>query len=449
MNWRSLATTQKQQLAESTTTIDSLNQRLSTFSQQVVDLQFQLAVQGETTLRRNSDSDANERLSKVRLEYDILKAEHDQLLTRAEAAEAGIETAARICTQKDTELRQLFSTSQAQLSATNALEQALAQADFETNEARTAADRLREQLAVARRDLASRQWRERCPDGDQDDEEVAPPGRKLGQKRKRVQFAPSPPAGEPQQLPTSLSPTTTHPSAPTAAAAKPILRRPTDRSHAAGATASTPRPISKARPARNRSLESRNDIGEEELQGLSIQDSQSSTGKRSRSHKSLAEEGYDEDDGPPPFEFNAVTSWNADGSVGGGYPNEDLYKGVGELWEKIELVRDFWEQRAGKYWQDDFTKKGRKACLPQWVTKKLCGGKDMEFPGSARLAGGQTLWRADSKGKAACQDCVANGWPCFTWFDGNGGELLLLPLHEHDRRLRVEVEFEIRYWVNA
>ncbi len=73
----------------------------------------------------------------------------------------------------------------------------------------------------------------------------------------------------------------------------------------------------------------------------------------------------------------------------------------------------------------------------------------MDLPDGARLPGGLTLWRADGRGKAACRDCVANGWPCFTWYDGNGGELLLLPLHEHDRKLKVEVGFEIRYWIDA
>ncbi len=73
----------------------------------------------------------------------------------------------------------------------------------------------------------------------------------------------------------------------------------------------------------------------------------------------------------------------------------------------------------------------------------------MLLPNGGKLSGSHTLWRTDCEGKMACEDCVAKGWPCFTWYEGNGGELLLLPLHEQDRRRRVKAGHESRHWVNS
>ncbi|KAK0943135.1 hypothetical protein LTR29_005308 [Friedmanniomyces endolithicus] len=456
MDWRSLAATQKQQLAESTTSIDRLHQRLSTSSQQVADLQYQLAEQGEelATLRTNSVSQENERLSKLRLEFDILKANNDQLLRRAEEAEAGLEAAVTVCNQKEADLRQLLNTSQTSQLETKALEQALAHARSETKQARTVADGLREELRVAKREHANQRWRARCPDDDPDDEELAPPDRKLAHVRKQIPAAFNTIAKIAQALPRSTGTTATYPNVPRPKPPYVIPHRPSNRRQPAAAPISTSQPLASTHRQRKRPAEHGYTFGEEELRGLNIQDSQPPSVKRRRTKRSLAEEdrdddGVGEDDGPPCFEFNAITSWQPDGSPGGGYMSEDLGGRAEELWEKIELVRDLWEEAAGKYWQDEFTKKGRKACLPQCVTKKLCSGKEMDLPDGARLPGGLTLWRADGRGKAACRDCVANGWPCFTWYDGNGGELLLLPLHEHDRKLKVEVGFEIRYWIDA
>ena len=88
---------------------------------------------------------------------------------------------------------------------------------------------------------------------------------------------------------------------------------------------------------------------------------------------------------------------------------------------------------------------------PQCVTKKLCGGKDLENS-TAQIGRGSAKWRKDAVGKAACGDCVRNGLPCFTWTDVEGkgeGDFLLLPLHEADRVKKVEEGFEIRHWLNA
>ncbi|TKA77061.1 hypothetical protein B0A55_04402 [Friedmanniomyces simplex] len=453
MDWRSLATTQKQQLAERTTTIDRLNQRLSTSSQQVADLQFQLAEQGEglAALRTNSGSHASDRLSKLQLQYEILQGNHNQLLKRAEAAEADLVNAVTLYDQREADLRRRTSAGQAQPHATQTLEKALAQSRSETQEAHRLASELKEQLQVAKRENASLRWRARCPGDDQDDEELAPEGHISARPRKQPTVSSYAPllSAEPPLKPPNVK--DARPKVPVAKASQAITRTLVHRQQPAVPT--TPRSQPTASPPRKRKRPLEDDdhhIGEQELRDLDLRDFQSPLGKRRRSDRSLAEEeGGGEDDGPPKFGFNAITSWQADGFPGEGYPHEDLRGVADELWEKIEVVRDLWEEAAGKYWQDEFTKKGKKSCAAQCITKKLCGGKDVDLPGRAKLSGGRTLWRTGHEGKVACQDCVAKGWPCFTWYDGNGGELLLLPLHEQDRRRKVEAGFEIRHWIDA
>ena len=116
------------------------------------------------------------------------------------------------------------------------------------------------------------------------------------------------------------------------------------------------------------------------------------------------------------------------------------------------MSQSSWRRRLmlTHYRQFEFTKKGWKSGLPQCVTKKLCGGKDLD---DAQISKGGTKWRSGSEGKAACSDCVKAGRPCFTWYEGNDsgtwGELLLLPLHEQDRVKKVGDGFEIRHWLNA
>ncbi|KAK0273270.1 hypothetical protein LTR35_012342 [Friedmanniomyces endolithicus] len=517
MAWRTLATTQQQQLAERDTTIDILNQRLSASNQQVAALQFQLAEQAEglVTSRTSSDSHESDRLSKLLLEHDVLKAKHDQLSKRAEAAEADLKAAVTLCSQREVSLRDRPNPSPAQVNTTEALEQAVAQAKSETTQARTLADDLREQLRVARREHASQRWRERCPDGDQDDEELAPPSHKPTPMCKQSLMGSAYPSlKEMQPLPKSLKIIVTNSGAPDATALRSTARTQRDHQCLAGATISRSRRSTIPRRKRKRGVRDDRYTVAQELRRLHMKGYQPPDGKRRRSEKSLAldaifeddsseddsgeddsgeddgdededgegesgeddggevgngendggevensegdngEDNGDEDEGgeedePSRYKFTAVTSWRADGLPGDSYTSGELREGFKELWEKIEVMWDVWDEVPGKRWHDKFPNKGEKLCVAQCMTKTLCGGQGMQLPDGGKLPGGHTLWRTDCEGKMACEDCVAKGWPCFTWYEGNGGELLLLPLHEQDRRRKVKAGHENRHWVNS
>ncbi|KAK0252994.1 hypothetical protein LTS09_011904 [Friedmanniomyces endolithicus] len=516
MAWRTLATTQQQQLAERVTTIETLNQRLSTSNQQVAALQFQLAEQAEelVTSRTNPDSHESDRLSKLLLQNDVLKAKHDQLAKRAEAAEADLEAAVTLRSQREVNLRERPSPSQEQVNTTDALEHAVAQAKSETAQAKTLADDLREQLRVARREHASQRWQERCPDGDQDDEELAQLSHKSSRMRNRSPMGSAqPPLKETQPLPKPLKIIVTDLGAPDATASRSTARTQPDYQCLAGATISRSQRSTSPRPKRKRHGRDDRYTVAQELRRLHVNGYQPPDGKRRRSGKSLAQddsfeddsseddsseddsgeddsdedengegesgeddggevengetdggevdngEGDDGDDNggegdgganhePSRYKFTAVTSWQADGLPGHIYTSGELREVAKELWEKIEVMWDVWGEDPGKRWHDKFANKGEEFRVAQCMTKALCGGQGMLLPDGGRLSGGHALWRTDFEGKVACRDCVAKGWPCFTWYEGNGGEPLLLPLHEQDRQRRVKAGRESRHWVN-
>ncbi|KAK3114612.1 hypothetical protein LTR53_006909 [Teratosphaeriaceae sp. CCFEE 6253] len=479
MDWRSLAQEQKKQISEVTRTVDDLNQRLSTSLQLVSELQYQLAEQSETLATASSQNAVIEdRLDASLRESETLRTDRVLRMNQAAALKAEHEAALARSTKVERQLRQQLKEGSTTQTCVPSL--ALARSRAECQEAKARAENLTKQLAAANRELArsrgeSAAWKDHY-ERDQDDEEPAP------------EHNSSNPVLQTQPLPQRTKPSNSQPVSPRVPI--PALRR--------AVAASTPRPCVPPRlPAtprkRKRVIDeesseddvdeqsSEDDIDEQsiedgideqsiegdidehipaqELADLELQSSGCPTpaGKRRRNGASLSEL---EDVGRPdiaadgeylipPFAFNAVTTWKAGGRPDG-FSDDDLEGVAGELWESIQVVRDMWEEIAGQYWQYDLLKKGKKSSLPQCITKKLCGGKVLSD--DVQLCGGRTLWRRDAAGKAACRDCVAHGWPCFTWYDcgdGSGGELLLLPLHEQDRVKKVETGFEIRHWLNT
>ena len=62
------------------------------------------------------------------------------------------------------------------------------------------------------------------------------------------------------------------------------------------------------------------------------------------------EDDSGEDDEPSRYKFTAVTSWQADGLPGDSYTSGELREVAKELWEKIEVMWDVWEEVPGKRW---------------------------------------------------------------------------------------------------
>ena len=135
------------------------------------------------------------------------------------------------------------------------------------------------------------------------------------------------------------------------------------------------------------------------------------------------------------FEFQAVTQHYDSGDIDAFHSKEDLSDECEELWARIKKQVDQWEEAKGEEWTFEFEKPGYRMVNPPCVTTKLMGH-----------SGGKMQWRAGCEGKFACKKCVEEERPCFTW---NGEEFWLLPLHEEDRKWKVEDGNEIRYWLNV
>lgn len=130
----------------------------------------------------------------------------------------------------------------------------------------------------------------------------------------------------------------------------------------------------------------------------------------------------------------AVTEHYHSGDIDTFHSRDDLSGECAELWARIKKQVDEWEEAKGEDWRFEFEKPGYRMVNPPCVTTKLKG------------KGGKMQWRAGCEGKFACKKCVAEERPCFTW---NGEEFWLLPLHEEDRKWKVEAGSEIRYWLNV
>ncbi|KAK4889860.1 hypothetical protein LTR27_011373 [Elasticomyces elasticus] len=466
-DWRSVAAQQKQQLESKNATIDHLNQQVRTAERQVADLQFQLAEAGEalTTARTKTNTTANELLSKAQLKYDDLAAKYGQVLNRARLAEDDLEAAIVLYHQKDAELR-----TRAHPGAGNKeLERMLAVSRAEN-------EKLTTELAAAKRETACLRFQNPEYDVDQDDEELRPE-----QCKTYTSVAGQPTALSASLVSRRMPPAYKQTSSTSCTVAAPSLLT----SIPVRAKATAPATPRKRKRAVESDIEESEDEGveeeaeetnydedddldnidEDELRDLRQQASPPPTPKRRRVVKDLR----DSDDDIVDFTFDAIISWHADGRPEDNLSDDDLKDVAEELWEGIEVVRDKWQLECGEYWyitaysqsittlasiyarQYDLEKPGRKATdRAQCVTKKLCGGK--ETSDGVELLGGPTLWRKGVEGKAACRDCVANGWPCFTWYRANDeedGRLLLLPLHDLDRKQKVQEGFEIRHWLNA
>ncbi|KAI7235272.1 hypothetical protein KC330_g4378 [Hortaea werneckii] len=177
---------------------------------------------------------------------------------------------------------------------------------------------------------------------------------------------------------------------------------------------------------------------------------------------------------PPPLTFPipfiAVTTYErrtastvdpstGEWSVAEHFLSEELHSEVGELWDRLAIVREKWEVFKGPGWwsgENLWGWLGRKS----FVSPPMRGGRngqgEEEGGGGvfkpfciAKMAmgGGTTRWREGGEGRFACADCVASQLPCLSW-SPRYEAVLLLPLHERDRVRRVEVGFEIRYWLN-
>ncbi|KAK4550511.1 hypothetical protein LTR36_000090 [Oleoguttula mirabilis] len=133
------------------------------------------------------------------------------------------------------------------------------------------------------------------------------------------------------------------------------------------------------------------------------------------------------------FTFTAIESYAADGSgnINNHESEEMKYMPIGELWDRIHRVQDFWELKKGKHWRDIFETSSKAKCC---VTKRVKGG-------------GGTQWRAGCDGKYACKDCAKMKLPCFTW-DATQWSFQLLPLHDDDRLDKLDDELEMHFWVN-
>ena len=142
-----------------------------------------------------------------------------------------------------------------------------------------------------------------------------------------------------------------------------------------------------------------------------------------------------------PFEFKMVYGYTNADKTGFGENTEiscneshEMRDVCAELWDKVEALTDFCEEKAGYDWQWEFQK-------PKHSTKgeqSLCV--------RSKFLRRKMAWRAGDDGWFACNDCAGLGLPCFSW---TGKEFWLLPLHDQDRRLPVEKDKEIRYWINA
>ena len=359
--WKSLALDQRRQIEERSNTIDTLNQRLSTFNRQIDDLKFQLAEQNERLSAVGQQSQAPDKLAQLQLRFDLLENNYRQLLKQAHAAEAGRQAVLAGWKQNKIEFSRDLTAARAQHTESNvhanavqALQTQLNQSRAETQQARKHAEGLTRQLTAANKENAELQGhtasRKARQDQDQDDEEPMP---KVKFEQRNSSSSANGVAARPQTLPQRPKTVTApQPSAPRTIAAQPSAPIPmTPRHPKTAAPVSPPAPAGTPRK-RKRAVDD-DSITRQELEDLKLSDAQVLPGKRRKSNISMSEldDGFSEDEnGVPKFAFNALINWEADGSTGEGYSSEDLQGVMGELWEKIETVRNMWEEAAGGYW---------------------------------------------------------------------------------------------------
>ena len=172
---------------------------------------------------------------------------------------------------------------------------------------------------------------------------------------------------------------------------------------------------------------------------------------------------------PPsfPLPFKAITHYlpptsstidpvTGEWDVAEHFSSEDIRSELGELWDRLAVVREKWEVFKGPEWPPAGGE-NMKAWLerksftsPSTRTGKEAGAGRVFKPfclTKMAMGGGKTRWREGGEGRFACADCVASELPCLSW-SPRFEAVLLLPLHEKDRVRGVEVGLEIRYWLN-
>ncbi|KAI7476845.1 hypothetical protein KC351_g9215 [Hortaea werneckii] len=142
------------------------------------------------------------------------------------------------------------------------------------------------------------------------------------------------------------------------------------------------------------------------------------------------------------------------------FSSEDIRTELGDLWDRLAVVREKWEVFRGTGWPGTAAAAGDEE---GWLERKSFtsstragkgngdrGGKGVFKPfciTKMAMGGGKTRWREGGEGRFACADCVASELPCLSW-SPRYEAVLLLPLHELDRTRGVEEGLEIRYWLN-
>ncbi|KAI7559286.1 hypothetical protein KC316_g13157 [Hortaea werneckii] len=191
---------------------------------------------------------------------------------------------------------------------------------------------------------------------------------------------------------------------------------------------------------------------------------------------STSSSSSDQETSPPPptfpIPFIAVTTYEpltastvdpstGEWSVAEHFLSDELHAEVGELWDRLAIVREKWDVFKGPGWLSGENLSGwlgRKSFVsPPPPPPGRGSGRHRQEGGGvfkpgcitkmAMNGGATTRWREGGEGRFACADCVASRLPCLTW-SPRYEAVFLLPLHERDRVRRVEVGFEIRYWLN-
>ncbi|KAI7191443.1 hypothetical protein KC363_g3881 [Hortaea werneckii] len=140
------------------------------------------------------------------------------------------------------------------------------------------------------------------------------------------------------------------------------------------------------------------------------------------------------------------------------FASEEISSELGELWDRLAVVREKWEVFKGPGWPSAAA--GGDEDWEQtmgWLERKSFTASRRRGDGGGvfkpfcltkmAMGGGQTRWRQGGEGRFACADCVASELPCLSW-SPRYEAVLLLPLHELDRTRGVEEGLEIRYWLN-
>ena len=437
-------TTERDQKAQAAAAAETtLTKSLARFSRVELELQQQvLALQ-------NQLNTGNEQFQRAKQEYYRMQEDLGKQSGRAESLQHEVERL-----KKDLEQQQ-----QLQLTPD------AAQAETVRRQAQMISQ-LQIQLQAANKDLARKQgFGPSSPDKacDEDDEEELPLMRRIKAEKAATLLhdgVEDDENGRPlaQRVAKSASGSSTNSFAPTRTSPELTIRTKPENSTRTPATPSkstpliskppqTPirkSPVSTSKPSKTPSR--KRQALDEDMADLEIEEtsSLSQPAKRakaaSRAKANLVPRTAYEDE-TIPFEFKMVYGYTNAHEIGFGESTEiscneshEMRDVCAELWDKVEQLTDFCEEKAGYDWQWEFQKPKH----PSKGTSSPCV--------RSKFMRRTNAWREGDDGWFACNDCAGQGLPCFSW---TGKEFWLLPLHDQDRRLPVEKDKEIRYWINA